>query len=151
MILDVAESDLGQFSAACPVFDCRDWRKAWENSEFFVSGIDLNLGLQHYESGLMATESRRNLHMLLLTGICCISYVKNGIQSVWRRMVGWQMALPSHLVYAGFLLVWFSAMKMEVICFSETSVHIRSARRYVPEDGSICNYRCENHKSALII
>jgi hypothetical protein len=24
MILDVAESDLGQFSAACPVFDCRD-------------------------------------------------------------------------------------------------------------------------------
>jgi hypothetical protein len=36
---------------------------------------------------------------------------------------------------------------MEVICFSETSVHIQATRRYVPEDGSFHDYRCENLKS----
>jgi hypothetical protein len=32
--------------------------------------------------------------------------------------------------------------KMEVISSSETSVHIRTTRRYIPEDGNIHNYRC---------
>jgi hypothetical protein len=31
--------------------------------------------------------------------------------------------------------------------FSETSVHIRTTRRYIPEDGNIHCYRCENLKS----
>jgi hypothetical protein len=31
-------------------------------------------------------------------------------------------------------------------CSSETSVNIRIARRYMLEDGSIRNYRCENLK-----
>jgi hypothetical protein len=29
----------------------------------------------------------------------------------------------------------------------ETSVHIRTTRRYVPEDGNICSYHCENIRS----
>jgi hypothetical protein len=32
---------------------------------------------------------------------------------------------------------------------SETSVHIRTTRRYIPEDGNIHNYRCENLKSYI--
>jgi hypothetical protein len=36
---------------------------------------------------------------------------------------------------------------MEVIIFSEISVHIRTTRRYIPEDGNIHNHRCENLKS----
>jgi hypothetical protein len=34
---------------------------------------------------------------------------------------------------------------MEVICSSETSVdNQRTTRRYVPEDGTIHNHRCDN-------
>jgi hypothetical protein len=33
-----------------------------------------------------------------------------------------------------------------MIIFSETSVHIRTTRRYVPEDGNIHNHRYENLK-----
>jgi hypothetical protein len=32
---------------------------------------------------------------------------------------------------------------------SETSVHIRTTRRYIPEDGNIRNYRWENLKSCI--
>jgi hypothetical protein len=33
------------------------------------------------------------------------------------------------------LLVDFSTLKMEAIHFSKTSVHTRSTRRHIPEDG----------------
>jgi hypothetical protein len=33
---------------------------------------------------------------------------------------------------------------MEVICPSETSVHILTTRRYISEDGDVRNYRYEN-------
>jgi hypothetical protein len=36
---------------------------------------------------------------------------------------------------------------MEVIRSSETSVHIQTTQRHIPEDGNIHNYRCENLKS----
>jgi hypothetical protein len=39
---------------------------------------------------------------------------------------------------------------MEVIRFSGTSVHIRTVRRYVLEDGKFRNYRCENLKSYIL-
>jgi hypothetical protein len=42
--------------------------------------------------------------------------------------------VPSQLLHAGLLLYWFSTLKMEVICSSETSVYIRTTRRYIPED-----------------
>jgi hypothetical protein len=45
--------------------------------------------------------------------------------------------MPSHLQHAGFLLGLFSIMKMEVITSYETSIHIRTTRRYIPEDGNI--------------
>jgi hypothetical protein len=40
-----------------------------------------------------------------------------------------------------------SALKMEAKLFSETSVHNRSTRRYIPEDSIIRNYLRENLKS----
>jgi hypothetical protein len=43
----------------------------------------------------------------------------------------------SHLLYVGFLLGWFSALKIIVISSSETSVHIRTTRCYIPEDCNI--------------
>jgi hypothetical protein len=50
----------------------------------------------------------------------------------------WDIALPSHLLHSDFLLGWFSTVKMEVIHSSETSVHIRTTRRYyTPEDGNV--------------
>jgi hypothetical protein len=44
----------------------------------------------------------------------------------------------------------FSTLKMEAIRFSETSVHIRPTRRYIPEDGIFHSHRCENVKSYII-
>jgi hypothetical protein len=50
----------------------------------------------------------------------------------------WDIApRPSHLLHSGFLLGWFSNLKMEVIRSSETSVYIRATQRYIPEDGNI--------------
>jgi hypothetical protein len=38
-------------------------------------------------------------------------------------------------------------LKIEVICSSETSVHILTTQRYIPKDGNFCNFRCENIRS----
>jgi hypothetical protein len=39
---------------------------------------------------------------------------------------------------------------MEAICSSETSVGTqRTTRRYIPEDGTFHNHRCENLKSYM--
>jgi hypothetical protein len=44
-----------------------------------------------------------------------------------------------------------SALKMEAICSSETSVETqRTTRRYIPEDGTLHNHRCENLNSYTI-
>jgi hypothetical protein len=41
----------------------------------------------------------------------------------------------------------FSTLKIEVIRSSETSLHIHTTRRYIPEGGYFLNCRCENCKS----
>jgi hypothetical protein len=41
----------------------------------------------------------------------------------------------------------FSALKMEPIRSSETSVHTRVTRRYIPENGILHSHRRENLKS----
>jgi hypothetical protein len=43
----------------------------------------------------------------------------------------------------GFLLGWFSTLKLEVIRYSETLVNMRTTRRCIPEDGNFSYYRCE--------
>jgi hypothetical protein len=40
--------------------------------------------------------------------------------------------LPSHLLHSRFLLGRFATMKMEVMRSSETSVHVRTTRHYIP-------------------
>jgi hypothetical protein len=41
-----------------------------------------------------------------------------------------------------------STLKMEAICSSETSVDTqRTTRRYIPEEDTLHNHRCENLKS----
>jgi hypothetical protein len=51
---------------------------------------------------------------------------------------------------------WFaepisSTPKMETICFSETPVETqRTTRRYIPEDDTLHNHRCENLKSYML-
>jgi hypothetical protein len=45
---------------------------------------------------------------------------------------GCRLQPPAH---ASSSLADFSTLKMEAICFSETSVHTRSTRRHIPEDG----------------
>jgi hypothetical protein len=42
-------------------------------------------------------------------------------------------------------LAYTSALKIQAICSSETSVDFhRTSRRYIPEDGTLHNHRCEN-------
>jgi hypothetical protein len=44
-----------------------------------------------------------------------------------------------------------STLKMEAICSSETSVDIQQPTwRYIPEDSTLQNHRCENLKSYKI-
>jgi hypothetical protein len=52
--------------------------------------------------------------------------------------------------YAGSSLADFSALKMDAICSSETSVHTRSARRHIPEDGILHSHRRGNLKSYIV-
>jgi hypothetical protein len=53
---------------------------------------------------------------------------------------------PATCFHAGFLLSLF--FLMEAICSSETSVNTqRTARRYIPEDGTFHNHRFESFKS----
>jgi hypothetical protein len=56
-----------------------------------------------------------------------------------------------HLLHSGFLLGWFWTLKMEVVRFSETSLHIRTTQRCIPVVGNIRNCRCEKLKSFIII
>jgi chromosomal replication initiation ATPase DnaA len=55
----------------------------------------------------------------------------------------------------GLFACWFaepisSALKVEAICSSETSVETqRTTRRHIPEDDTLHNHRCENLKSYI--
>jgi hypothetical protein len=51
--------------------------------------------------------------------------------------------------YAGSSFSDFSTLKMEGIRSSETSVHTRSTRRHIPEDGTLHCHRRENLKSYI--
>jgi hypothetical protein len=55
--------------------------------------------------------------------------------------------LPSYLLSASILLGLFLTPKMEVIRFSETSVHILTTRCYIPDNGNVHNYCCEYLKN----
>jgi hypothetical protein len=53
-----------------------------------------------------------------------------------------------HEAGSKFFLAYSSTFKMDAICSSETSVDFqRTTRRYIPEDGTLHNHRCENLKS----
>jgi hypothetical protein len=55
---------------------------------------------------------------------------------------------PAH---TGSSLADFSTLKMEAIRSSETSVHTRPTRRYIPEDGILHSHRREILKSYKIV
>jgi hypothetical protein len=53
--------------------------------------------------------------------------------------------------HAGSLLADFSTVMMGAICSSETSVHTRSTRLHIPEDGILPSHRRENLHSYICI
>jgi hypothetical protein len=59
--------------------------------------------------------------------------------------------MASHLLHAGFLLGWFSTLKMEMLHSSETSVHIQSTQHHIPADGNFHNYHYENLISYICV
>jgi hypothetical protein len=59
-------------------------------------------------------------------------------QSAWHLLVSWS--------------TYSSTLKMEVTCSSETSVDFqRTTPRYIPEDVTIHNHRCENQNSIVFL
>jgi hypothetical protein len=48
-------------------------------------------------------------------------------------------------------LAYFSTLKMKVICSSETSVFLRTKRRYSQEDRTLHSYHHENLKSNMYL
>jgi hypothetical protein len=62
---------------------------------------------------------------------------------IYRLHLQQAFTLVSYLAYS-------STLKMEAICSSEISVGFqRTTRRYLPEDGTLHNHRCENLKSYI--
>jgi hypothetical protein len=55
-----------------------------------------------------------------------------------------RLQLPT---YAGSSLADFSALKIEAMGYSITTVNTRSTRRHIPEDGILLGHRRENIKS----
>jgi hypothetical protein len=70
-------------------------------------------------------------------------FLEEHIASIFR-VEKFGMQPPAHV---GFSLADFSTLKMEAIRSTETSVHIRSTRRHIPEYGILRSHRCENLKS----
>jgi hypothetical protein len=71
-------------------------------------------------------------------------------RSQWPRRLRHELFPPAPLgtlfslqppAHAGSSLAYFSTLKMEAIRSSEMSVHIRSTRRHIPEDGILNEYR----------
>jgi hypothetical protein len=59
---------------------------------------------------------------------------------VMNVAIFWDTAQESREIYLApvahfFFLGRFSTLKIEVICSSETSIHIRTTRQYIPENG----------------
>jgi hypothetical protein len=49
-----------------------------------------------------------------------------------------------------YFLAYSSTLKKEAICSSETSVEFeRTTQRYIPEDSTAHNHRCDNLKSYM--
>jgi hypothetical protein len=74
--------------------------------------------------------------------VLCGSYVSPRFGGTYRL----HLQPPAH---AGSSLADFSTLKMEAIRSSETSVHTRSTRRHIPEDGILHSHNRENLKSYI--
>jgi hypothetical protein len=66
-------------------------------------------------------------------------------------LLGYNAIYSRALLVVSFTLVscltYSSTLKMEVTCSSDTSVDLqRTTRRYIPEDWTLHNHRCENLK-----
>jgi hypothetical protein len=70
-------------------------------------------------------------------------YFKQQFQNIQFSYVPHTEQPPAHAVSS---LVDFSTLKIEAIYSSETSVHTRSTRRHIPEDGILHSHRRENLK-----
>jgi hypothetical protein len=66
---------------------------------------------------------------------------------IWRRVVLVLTSVCSYLLNAGSSLADFFPLKMEEIRSSETSVHTRTIRRHIQEDGILHSHRRDNLKS----
>jgi hypothetical protein len=56
-----------------------------------------------------------------------------------------------HLLPRWFVARLISALRMEVALSSETTVHIRTARRYIAEDGSVRSQLSEDSQSLFLL
>jgi hypothetical protein len=68
-----------------------------------------------------------------------------------KQRFGWLYRLLLRSRKSSVQVARLRIMKIEVICFPETLVHIRTTRRYIPENGHIFIYRRESLKSFIKI
>jgi hypothetical protein len=88
-----------------------------------------DFGLRLY-SGIVKSSTSRKLDFPY------VRFEREQVAADWAtsRLVDWWRSLqpPAH---AGSSLADFSTLKIEALRSSETSVHTRSTRRHIPEDG----------------
>jgi hypothetical protein len=82
-------------------------------------------------------------------------YVCNLMCPIMKSTIFWDItprspltALLATCFHAGFFSAYFSTLEMEDIYSSEMSVDVqRTTKRYIPEDGTLHNHRCDKLKS----
>jgi hypothetical protein len=68
-----------------------------------------------------------------VSGVKTVTLDANSSSGINRNLT-----LLATCFHAGFLLAYFSTLKMEAICSSEASVDFQqTARHYIPEDGTL--------------
>jgi hypothetical protein len=95
-----------------------------------------------------------------LTLFCCVHGCWNSYlgrlcydrfsSSRWFRKFGKTVCSLQPPTHAGSSLADFSTLKTEAIHSSETSVHTRSTRRHILEDGILHSHRSENLKFYIV-
>jgi hypothetical protein len=99
-----------------------------------------------HKMGAEATGSwsKPSSGMLRRVDLVWTDFSEEHIASNFMLGVSASLHPPAH---AGFSLADFSTLKMKAIRSSETSVHTRSTRRYIPENGTLHSHRRGNLKS----
>jgi hypothetical protein len=84
---------------------------------------------RYFSSGIFSSVHHHHI-------ASAIDYFHTEMEETTSAQTYVELILPSHLLQPSFLLGRFSTLKIEVMLSSETSIHMQTALRYIPEYGT---------------